>query len=314
MYKAICSIYESVKAKVRTGGDLTPSFLCPRGVKQGENLSPVLFSLFIEELANDIRTHGKHGIQLVPDIVEVLILLFADDVILASDTVQGLQNQLNVLYNTAHNLGLVINLEKSNIVVFRNGGHLSLNEKWYYGTDRFKIVNSYKYLGIYFSTRLSYSYALRDLAKKAKAGLIRILKLLRSLNEKSPIIFFKIFDTQIQPILNYGAEVWGMRADLSIIEKIHVFGIKRFLNVSVHTPNKLVYSETGRYNLSVNVYAKTVSYWLRIQEMAPDRLPFKSYKMLLFMHEQNRNSWASFVCFFITQTWFFACLAKWRSR
>ena len=53
----------------------------------------------------------------------MFIFLFADDVIFVSDTVCGLQNQVNVLCNTAYHLGRVVNLDKSNIIVFRNGGH-----------------------------------------------------------------------------------------------------------------------------------------------------------------------------------------------
>ena len=76
------------------GGELTDVFLCPRGLKQGEVCSPVLFSLFINELTKDIIESGKHGIQLAPDLIELLILLFADDVVLLSDSVFGLQTQL----------------------------------------------------------------------------------------------------------------------------------------------------------------------------------------------------------------------------
>ena len=81
------------------GGELTDVFLCPRGLKQGEVCSPVLFSLFINELTKDITESGKHGIQLAPDLIELLILLFAD-VFLFSDSVFGLQTQLNILFNT----------------------------------------------------------------------------------------------------------------------------------------------------------------------------------------------------------------------
>ena len=65
--------------------------------------------------------------------MEIFILLFADDAILISDSVCGLQNLLNSMYETANRLGLVVNLDKSNIVVFRNGGHIAWNEKWFYG-------------------------------------------------------------------------------------------------------------------------------------------------------------------------------------
>ena len=62
MYQAVVSMYNVVKSKVRAGNDLTESFLCPRGLKQGEICSPVLFSLFINELANEIMQRGRHGI------------------------------------------------------------------------------------------------------------------------------------------------------------------------------------------------------------------------------------------------------------
>ena len=58
----------------------------------------VLFSLFINELTKDIIENGKHGIQLSQALIELLILLFADDVVLFSDSVIGLQTQLNILY------------------------------------------------------------------------------------------------------------------------------------------------------------------------------------------------------------------------
>ena len=297
MYNAITSMYFTVKARVRAGGDVTECFLCPRGVKQGEVCSPVLFSLFIDELAREMNEYGKHGVQLLPDLLEICILMFADDVCLISDSVSGLQNQLNVLLKTAKTLELTVNLEKSNIVVFRNGGYLSSNEKWTYGDVDMKVVNMYKYLGVLFSTKLSFSHALNDMSFRAKKDIVNIFRLFWSLSEKSPAIFFKLLDVQIQPMLMYGAEVWGLATDLTVIERVHLFALKRFLGVSSRTSNDLVYGETGRYPLFVNIYVKVLRYWLKLLEMDPHRIPFKAYKMLVYIHEQNKNNWACSVCF-----------------
>ena len=133
--------------------------------------------------------------------------MFANDVILVSDTVCGLQNQLNVLCNIANHLGLVVNFDKSNNIEFRNGGRIALCEKWKYGDTPLKIVNVYTYLGLYLSTRLFFSHALNYMSQQAKKGVICIFKLLWSVGERSPSIFFKLFDAQIQPMLSYGAEV-----------------------------------------------------------------------------------------------------------
>ena len=134
--------------------------------------------------------------------------------------------------DTANNLGLVVNLSKSNVVVFRNDGHLALREKWFYNGIRLAVVNQYKYLGVIFSTGLTFSYCLEDMASRAEKGVIGILKLLWTLAEQSLTLFFRLFDCQIQPMLTYGAEVCGIMADHSTIERVHSFAIKR-LRVSV---------------------------------------------------------------------------------
>ena len=229
--------------------------------------------------------------------MQLLILLFTDDVLLLSYTPIGLQQQLNILSDTAKRLGLIVNMEKSKVIVFRKGGHLATREKWLYNGENLEVVNQYKYLGVIFSTGLSFSYTLRDMACRAKKGVIGILRLLWSLGNQSPQMFFKLFDCQIQPILTYGSEVWGLAADHTIIERIHLFAIKRFLNVSIRTPNALVYGETGRYRLYINVYVHSIKYWLTITRMHEDRIPRKSYKMLYNLHCINKNNWASAVCF-----------------
>ena len=55
-------------------------------------------------------------------------MLFADDVVLLSYTVVSLQRQLNIMRDTGRKLGLVVNLQKSNVDVFRNGGHFAARE------------------------------------------------------------------------------------------------------------------------------------------------------------------------------------------
>ena len=105
MYFALRGVYDSVLACVRDKCNYTEYFDCPRGVKQGCLLSPQMFAFFINELAVEMsKKKGRHGIQLVPGAVEIFLLLFADDMILLSDTVVGLQNQLNSLKQEADRL------------------------------------------------------------------------------------------------------------------------------------------------------------------------------------------------------------------
>ena len=93
------------------------------GFMQERSTSDHIFTLLA--LVQNSCWGAESCMWLAPDLIELLILLFADDVVLLSDSVIGLQTQLNVLFNTAKRLDLIVNLNKSNIVVFRNRGHLT---------------------------------------------------------------------------------------------------------------------------------------------------------------------------------------------
>ena len=286
-------MYENVKARIRCGAKFTDYINCTRGVKQGDVCSPVLFSLFINELALDIINNGRHGVSLSSDFVQLVILLFADDMILLSETVIGLQTQLNSLFSAASRLQLKVNMNKSNIVVFRKGGYLGARERWVYGDCMMKVVNSYKYLGICFSTRLSFYHACQDLVSRAKRALLCIMSKLYRIGCNSVNVFLKIFDTQVQPIVLYGAEIWGLESCSSMIDNVHLFGLKRYLGVDRRTPNDLVYGEVGRFPVQINACVRCIKYWLKLMRMEEHRLPLRAYKMLLNLDQRGKTNWVT---------------------
>ena len=151
--------------------------------------SPVLFSLLINELANEIMGKAKHGIPLGPTEIELFILLLAIDLTLLASTVIGFQNQLSALSVAAKRLGLIVNLDKSKVMVFRKGGYLAAKERWFWDDQKLEVVNTYKYLGlIFFSTAHSFTAAMEDIAIRAKKGSTEILRTLKKIGCNSPVI------------------------------------------------------------------------------------------------------------------------------
>ena len=97
LYTCVRSMYENAKARIRCAAiKFTYYIKCTRGVKRGDVCSPVLFSLFINDLALDIINNGRHGVSLSSDFVQLVILLFADDMILLSETVMVCRLSLTV--------------------------------------------------------------------------------------------------------------------------------------------------------------------------------------------------------------------------
>ena len=71
MLRNLKAMYCSVQACVMSKSEVSGYFECFQGLKQGGVASPVLFSLLINELANEIIGKAKHGIPLGPTEIEV---------------------------------------------------------------------------------------------------------------------------------------------------------------------------------------------------------------------------------------------------
>ena len=114
------------------------------------------------------------------------MLLFADDVILLSSTPAGLHNQLNHLKIEAGRLYLTVNLDKTNILVFRMGRHLAARERWFYSNEEVKVINTHNYLGMTFTTKHSINSVLLAGCIKGKKGVMEIQKSMRRLTSSDP--------------------------------------------------------------------------------------------------------------------------------
>lgn len=291
MLNILESMYERVLCCVRSGHDYTEFFDSPVGVKQGCSISPNLFCLLINEVAEELRRRGRHGVKL-SHLEETFSLLFADDVALVSFTPVGLQNQLNVLSEVSNRIGLKVNLDKTKIMVFRKGGHLGKYERWFMNGDRLAIVNSYTYLGYTFTTKVTANRGLLQTCVRAKRKVHDILRALWKIGCTDVKIFLRLFDQQVLPTITYAAEVWGVK-ETKIVEQVHMYACKKILSVSTKTPNTMIYGELGRYPLFVNTFIQAVKYWLKILEMPSERLPKAAYDTLKSMDERGKKTWAT---------------------
>ena len=94
MWRVIKKMYESSKSAVLL--EESDTFTIEQGVAQGCSLSPILFSVFINDLLKEVDQTGL-GIQLSSG-KTVGGMLFADDFVGISDSKESLQKLLDVVY------------------------------------------------------------------------------------------------------------------------------------------------------------------------------------------------------------------------
>ncbi len=227
------------------------------GLRQGEIISPLMFSVFLEDLELFLQDQVGSGIEL--DELALILLLFADDMAIIGKSPEELQHSLDLLHEYCGKWGLEVNTDKTKIVVFRKRGRTRDNETWLYDGTNIDVVNDFSYLGVV----LNYtgSFVLNNLTLSGK-GLKALHVLLINIRKHNvpPKYMGQLFDAFVSSTLNYACEIWGYSKSKEL-ERIHLKFCKTILGVKTSTSNAGIYGELGRFPLYIQRYTRIVKYW-----------------------------------------------------
>ena len=192
------AIYKSVKSCVKVKGSLSEFFDSYMGVKQGEPLSPLLFIFFINDMSTYL--HDNTADLVTIEELQIFLLLFADDTVIFSYTKEGLQILLNKLYEYCSKWGIVVNTDKTVVMIFKKGTRTE-NVELYYDNEILKNVSNFTYLGVTLSFNGKFYQTQKSLSEQATKALFSLNSLFEvlSLNISEKI---KLFDSMVLPILN----------------------------------------------------------------------------------------------------------------
>lgn len=288
----IQSMYNNIKSKVKFNNALSDDFSSQLGVRQGECLSPFLFSMYLNDLENEFIQKGVEGVDI--GMLKLFLLLYADDIVIFSNTMEGLQKGLDVLEDYCRKWKLTVNIDKTKVMVFRKGGNLPRNLSFNFQGKNIEIVRKFVYLGITFTVGGSFNETHKTLSGQALKAIFKLNQYLFNFTNLSPKHVLDLFDKLIVPILCYGGEVWGFSKP-NQQEKIHLQFCKKLLAVKKCTQNDFIYGELGRVSLQTKLYYTIINYWFKILECEETRYIKFAYKMMLADMENKPNivNWAS---------------------
>jgi hypothetical protein len=114
--RLLINMYTNKKLQVRWGHVMSEKFGAVNGVKQGGVLSPILFSIYMDELLLRLK---KSGIGCHIGNVFVAALAYADDVTLICPTLKSLQRLIKICEEYADEYNVNFNGLKSKFLVFK---------------------------------------------------------------------------------------------------------------------------------------------------------------------------------------------------
>ncbi|CAH2094017.1 unnamed protein product [Euphydryas editha] len=175
-----------------------------RGVRQGDIISPKLFTTALEDVFKLLEWKG-FGININGEYITHL--RFADDIVLMAKSLEDLGIMLSDLDGVF--LGFKMNMDKTKIIL---NVHIVPTPIWV-GDSTLEVVDEYIYLGQSF--QLGRSNIEKKVNRRIKLGWAAFGKLK---NVFSPVIpqclKSKVFDQCVLLVMTYGTETWSLTMSL----------------------------------------------------------------------------------------------------
>ena len=270
--KLIKDMYDKTSQIIKMNGKVTKPLQTYKGVRQGCILSPRLFNIFLRDLP-DIFDQKCNPVKIGN--TDVSCLMFADDIVLLSESQEGLHNCLKRLEEYTSQWDMTVNKKKTKIMIIQNTGRKTIANYTYDG-QTLEVVEKYKYLGTIVSKtgnfKLNHAY-LRSKGLKARYAITRNIGL-----DCKASTLMKLFQKMVEPILLYNCEIaqasipnsWDeekfklkMWEDKEI-DKVTKGYMRQILGVHKKTTIMGLRAELGKYPLSLNIYIQIIKYWTRL--------------------------------------------------
>ena len=270
----IKNMYKELQFCVSLQNGLSLPFKSMVGLKQGCNLSPLLFNILVNDIPSIVNNNNCDPPVLGS--LPVSSLLYADDLILISKSREGLQNAIDELDNFSKDWFIEINQMKTKCMVFSKGRSAQI-PNFTIGDRSLSFCDDYCYLGVMFSKSGSFKLASSALADKATNAMFALIKNLYKHRSVDCVIMLDLFDKMISPIALYGVEVWGLnflpanKGNKDLFDKIHLAKhltenihyrfLKMLLGVPRRTSSWAVSTECGRFPMAVKAFKMMCKYY-----------------------------------------------------
>ena len=151
-------------------------------------------------------------------------------------------------------------------------------------------VDKYKYLGLWFNEHLDMTVMANEVARCAHRALGLLLAKVKAAGGIPLDIFTKLYCGCVQPVIDYGAAVWGQRS-FSSINAVQNRAMRFFLGVSKSTPNAAIQGELAWKTPIEQQWTVVTRQWCRLINMDTNLLTKKIFIWAGQMANNSCRNW-----------------------
>ena len=277
-FNIIRHIYTKDKACVKLKGKCSNCFDINIGVRQGCILSPLLFNIFLCDLAKSLTE-----IEF-PALGNINSLFWADDLVMFADSEMGLQKLLSILEGYCAENELTVNTKKTKCMIFNSSGRLLLRP-FFLNNVQLECVRSYKYLGFIITPSGECLTGLKDLKDRGFKAFMKIKSDLGASFNHDISLILSLVQSLVKPILLYASDFWGCYKlpKNNPIETFYMSILKQILGVQKQTTNDGVLLELGLTPICFDAKKFAVKNWERIIRGDANMLLISSHRESVYL-------------------------------
>jgi hypothetical protein len=273
--KSLQAMYSVVRSAVRHNGEISEPVYIHQGVKQGDASSSFLFMMYVNDIIENIDS-DLNGVFTVNEL-KFFLILYADDQVLFATSPLSLQLMLNDIEHYCNKWQLKINTKKTKVLIFeRSSRHTHID--FFINNEKLEIVDSFKYLGVYFYKNGNWHRTQKCIAEHASKAMYRLFSVFNNY-EFNITEQCKLFDILVSSVLNYSSEVWGLNEGKDI-EIVHTKFLRKLLCVNKSTNLSALYGELGRVPLIIMRKIHMIRYWIKLIKLDNRNVTKRIYIML----------------------------------
>ena len=244
--------------------------------------------IYINNLTPEVNELGC-GVCIGED-TRLSILLYADDIVLLSESPDDLQAQLDVLDNWSTRWKLGINTDKTQIVHLRRASDPITQFVFKLGLTPLDLVTSYRYLGLDITDTLDYTGSVTTLCKATSRALGSVTCKYFAIDGLDYDTYTNMYNALVCPVMDYACELWGNKKRDSCAAIQHR-AMRTFLGVNKCAPLPMMYGDMGWTPTHVRHQVAMVRYWIRLTKMPDTRLNKHVFNWHYGLASHGRGTW-----------------------